>query len=61
MAEEKVSIVEAIERIADEYAAEQGFFVENALRPKLPEIAQRLIDQLPLFGYEIVEKKEPTA
>ena len=32
---------ESIQAIADEYAAEQGFFVENALRPKLPEIAQR--------------------
>jgi hypothetical protein len=57
MAEEEVSIMEAIERIADAYAAEQGFFIENALRPKLPDIAQRLIDQLPLFGYEIVKKK----
>jgi hypothetical protein len=58
MAEEAVSIMEAIERIADAYAAEQGFFIENALRPKLPEIAQRLVEQLPLFGYEIVKKKE---
>lgn len=59
MEEEKVSISEAIERIANEYAEEQGWFVANALRPKLPEIAARLEAKLPLFGYEITEIKHP--
>jgi hypothetical protein len=57
-AEEKVSVTEAIERIANEYAEEQGWFVANALRPKLPEIAARLEAKLPLFGYDIVEIKK---
>jgi dihydroneopterin aldolase len=61
MAEEKVSIIDAIERIAYEYAQEQGFFVANALAPKLPEIAQRLVEKLPLFGYYITEIQKPAA
>lgn len=61
MAEEHVSIIDAIERIAYEYAQEQGFFVANALAPKLPEIAARLVAKLPLFGYEIAEIKKPAA
>lgn len=61
MAEEQVSIIEAIERITYEYAQEQGFFVANALAPKLPEIAARLVDKLHLFGYEITEIKKPAA
>lgn len=55
--EEKVSISEAIERIANEYAEEQGHWVANALRPKLSEIAARIIVKLPLFGYHITEIK----
>lgn len=58
---EHVSIIDAIERIAYEYAQEQGFFVANALAPKLPAIADRLITKLPLFGYEITEIKKPAA
>jgi hypothetical protein len=61
MAEEQVSIIDAIERIAYEYAQEQGFFVANALAPKLPEIAARLVQKLPLFGYEIAEIRKPPA
>lgn len=61
MAEEQVSIIEAIERIAYEYAQEQGFFVANAIGPKLQPIAERLVLKLPLFGYEITEIKRPTA
>jgi dihydroneopterin aldolase len=61
MEQEKVSIIDAIERIAYEYAQEQGFFVANALAPKLPEIAQRLVEKLPLFGYYIAEIQKPAA
>lgn len=57
----EVSIMEAIERIGYEYAQEQGFFVANAIGPKLPAIAQRLVEKLPLFGWEITEIKEPAA
>jgi hypothetical protein len=56
-AEEKVPIADALERIIDKFVMEQGTLYETYVRPMLPQIADRIIEELPLFNYEIVEKK----
>jgi hypothetical protein len=57
---ETVSPREALMRSLDAFAAEKSSFYEGALRPMLPDIADRMIQDLKAFGLEIVPMKDDT-
>lgn len=61
MADEKVSISDALQRIIDAFVMEQGSMYEHYIRKHLPGIADRIEKQMPMFGWEIVAKTEAPA
>jgi hypothetical protein len=59
MADENVSVEEALTRSIDNWVAQQSTMAEGYLRPKLPELVARIKQDLDAFDMQIVKKKAP--
>jgi hypothetical protein len=58
MPDENVTKDDALIRSIDNFVMEQGSLYESYIRPKLADLARRIIEDLPTMGWEITKTKK---